>query len=140
MTGPESTTAHRREPLYEAAELLERAAAEAVDGPAWRRDIRHAVRASTLALERHLDSLAGGIGLGADITTEHPRLLHALEHLEAAQARLLVDLWEAQDAGSGTVDPGLSRRLRALATQLRHAADDEVDLLYESLNEPMGQD
>ncbi len=94
-------------------------------------DARAAVRAATLAVEHRLDLLSGPHGLGAEVAETEPRLLHALDKLEADLAALLVQFWRERDKpGAG---PALKGRLHQLAEAVRHVASAEYDIVYEAL-------
>ncbi len=97
-------------------------------------EARAAVRAATLAVEHRLDLLSGPHGLGAEVAETEPRLLHALDKLEADLAALLVEFWRERDTpGAG---PALKGRLHQLAGAVRHVASAEYDIVYETLNAP----
>lgn len=125
--------------LFSAASLLEAVAATAEAGLATVRSTRGALRAATIAVELCLDDLIGADGLAAEVTGESPRLIHATESLEVGLARSLVDLWENEAMGFAP-GPGFERSLRRLALQLRHLGNREIDLLWQSLNEPAAHD
>ena len=92
---------------------------------------RAAVRAATLAVEHRLDLLSGPHGLGAEVAETEPRLLHALDKLEADLATLLVEFWRERDKpGAG---PAVKARLHQLAEVVRHVASAEYDIVYEAL-------
>ncbi|MBI5949253.1 MAG: hypothetical protein HY875_14040 [Chloroflexi bacterium] len=92
---------------------------------------RAAVRAATLAVEHRLDLLSGPHGLGAEVAETEPRLLHALDKLEADLAALLVGFWRERDKpGAGST---VKARLHHLAEAVRHVASAEYDIVYEAL-------
>lgn len=121
-----------QESLLEVAAQLESAAR------AGGQSLAHAaVRAATLAVEHRLGLLTGPHGLEAEVAEHEPRLLRALDNLEAELARLLVAFWDAGE----TLDRGaLAFRLRELARQVRAASSDEYDIIYESLTAPSALD
>lgn len=121
--------------LFAAADQLDAIANTAGEGEGWVRTARGAIRKGTAAVEACLDELVGRDGLAAEITGDAPRLIHATESLEASLAKLLVDLWQSEANGQSP-DPGFARRLHRLAVQMRHLGNREMELLWESLNEP----
>jgi hypothetical protein len=130
-----------RDPLFQAAEMLESVAANPSPDQQWHAEVRRAIRAGAVAIERHMDLLLSADGMAEEIASEQPRLIHALGELEASHARLLVELWETRQAEPGLAPNGaVVGRLRRLARQMRHVAAQEIDLFYESLNEPAGLD
>jgi len=135
MTAPSSADRS----LFAAAAQLDQVADASADGTIDIRQTRRALRAASVAVEACLDELVGVDGLAAEVTSSSPRLIYATESLEAGLARSLVDLWESEVNGLAP-DQGLSQRMKKLALQLRHLGNREIDLLWESLNEPAATD
>jgi hypothetical protein len=121
--------------LFAAADLLDDLATVSGESADWSRRVRVALRAGTAAVEACLDDFVGRDGLATEIAGESPRLIYATGSLEAALARLLVDLWESEVDGAAP-DPGFARRLHRLAVQMRHLGNRELELLWESLIQP----
>jgi hypothetical protein len=97
------------------------------------------VRASIVAVERHLDTTHGEAGLEGDIVREEPRLIPAIERLQTDLARLLVELWEA-DRLTPADTPRFVTRLGKLAELVRAVGNQEFSLLHEFFNEPAAMD
>ena len=124
-----------RESLFRAAKQLDDAAEAYRPDHEWQLQARRAVRASIVAVERHLDTTFGSDGLADEVIHEEPRLLPAIERLEADLARVLIQLWEADYAAS-TERPAFVQKLRGLAGAVRAAGAEEFTLLHEFFNEP----
>lgn len=141
MAPTEQHNSRLREPLYRVADEIEEVARRA-DAPGdLSTGIRPAMRAGARALEAHMDAVASRGGMAGHFRLDQPRLLPALEHLEGSFAALLVELWETRsDDLDQTSRAEIASRLERLASRLRRAADEEVDLLYESFNEPASLD
>jgi hypothetical protein len=138
---------HHREIVLSALENSIRQAATQIDDVAdnpspsesWHSSVDAAIRKAILAIERHFGDLAGEDGLIHEIQTDDPRLIGTLERHEAALARLLVEMWETREAVT-SADEEHVERLRWLAGQLRHCANREITILYETFNPPPGID
>ena len=113
---------HARELGRPTQESLSNAAAElrrASEGPVsaqWLGAARGAVRAAAVAVEQELGALAASDGLSNKITDDEPRLLPALQKLQATLSATLVELWEVRDAGSDEL-ASLGKRVQGLAEQ-----------------------
>jgi hypothetical protein len=125
----------REDSLFKAAERLDRAAHASQLDAEWYAEVRTALRSATVAVEARLHSLAGARALAR----EHPRLIPALEQLEATLARLLIETWEAKGAAAA-LQPGFVARVHALVDQMRDAAGQEFALASEPFNEPGGHE
>ncbi|MBI2767118.1 MAG: hypothetical protein HYX53_14565 [Chloroflexi bacterium] len=97
----------------------------------WYALAHRALRDCISAVESRIQNLSGPDGIGGDISRREPRLIRAIEQLEADLARLLLDFWEAKRM-QPSERPAFVPRLAALAVEIRHAADDEWDLVAES--------
>ena len=135
MSAKETSPAATAPSLFRAAEDLRRASTT-VGTPGWVEEARSSVRGAILAVEQALGVLAAADGLGEEILDREPRLLHALEELEAALAGALVSLWETS-AGQTELSPG---HLPELARRLLSLAQRAFDLVQESMNEPAATD
>lgn len=118
--------------LFAASERLREVISTAPAIEPWFAEVRGAIEGCTRAVEYHLETLDGGGGLKEDVSLREPRLLSRLEHLDAELQQLLPALQDISQTAScpslGVVGP-----LARLALELRQVADEEVDLLYESL-------
>lgn len=137
MTASESSVPHVS--LNQAAISLHAAIESRETGDTWRNGARSAIRLAIMAVEHHLDALLARDGLAEDITAEAPRLIPAVERLEATLAKTLVRLWEAQGAEMD-MDPALPSALAHIAHQVDHLANEEIELFYESMTPAVGLD
>lgn len=123
----------RQESMFAAARLLEEAVAVPRGEASWYGGVRAALRACTVAVEARLDNVTGAGGQA--LRTQEPRLLPALERLEAALAQLLVEFWAAKgDVHELAYDH--DARLSQLVEAMRAVAGDEFALVHEVFNEP----
>lgn len=141
MANAELTTGTRprEDSLYRAAQELERAVRAADGGAEWYAAVRGALRRCILAVETRLDSLVGPGGMEAEIVRNEPRLIPALDRLEAALAALLVEFWETkgQPPSIASADTG---RLEDLLQQVLEIAGNEYMLVHEAFNAPGGEE
>lgn len=124
--------------LFRAAQELEEAM-NAPGGAAWHAHVRDALRQCILALETRLDYLLGPRGMEAEIVRDEPRLIPALDRLEAALAALLVDFWETKGQPPSVAEDE-TLRLQELLRHLREVAGNEFMLVHEAFNAPGGED
>lgn len=99
---------------------------------------RAALRDAIIAVESRIQSIAAADGIADSIGRDEPRLLPALEHIEADLARLLLDSWEATAVSPAADLFGV--RLQTLAAEMRRVADSEYAILAEAENSPTGID
>ncbi|MCC6382291.1 MAG: hypothetical protein IT304_07265 [Dehalococcoidia bacterium] len=121
--------------LLRASDQLGAALARAGDSPV---AARAALRDAIIAVESRIQSIAAADGIADSVGRDEPRLLPALEHIEADLARLLLDSWEAT-----AVSPAaelFTARLETLADEMRRVADSEFAILAEAENSPAGLD
>ncbi len=135
VSGAGRDRAPREDSLFRAADELEKAANASPSDPEWYPAVRTALRTATLAVEARLNSVASE----KSVAREHPRIIPALEQLEATLARLLVETWEAK-AHPDSLQPGFATQLRSLQGQMREAAGQEFALAREPFNEPGGHE
>lgn len=129
----------REESLFRAVQELEQAIAAPNGGEEWYAHVRAALRRCILAVETRLDSLIGPGGMEAQITRNEPRLIPALDKLEAALASLLVEFWETKGQPSSIATAGIGR-LEDLLRQVREIAGNEYMLVHEAFNAPGGEE
>lgn len=119
------------ESLLVAAEQLEKATGGG--------DVRAAVRDCALALEYHLDTLAKDLNADpASSRAVEPALVARARTVETRLKELLLTCWEflaRSDAELGDLD-----RARALATRMRDAGHEDIDLVFAQLLLPQGLD
>ena len=120
------------ESLFAATARLEAVIAAAPVLDPWCSQLQAALRDCTLAVQYHLETLDGDDGMKEHITRDEPRLISRLERLDAALQHLLPELGDACQSSAGSTR-ALIEPLAHLVTELRQAADDEVEILYESL-------
>jgi hypothetical protein len=120
------------ESLFAATARLEAVIASAPVLDPWCLELQAALTDCTLAVKYHLETLDGDDGMIEHLTREEPRLIYRLERLDAALKHLLPELGDACQSSAGTAR-GLIEPLVHLVTELRHAADDELEILHESL-------
>ncbi len=120
--------------LFAASQRLEEVIAAAPPVEPWRGQLRDALEACRSAVEFHIQRLDGEGGLREDLGGEAPRLLSRLQRLDSELEHLLPELLSASQTTNriGVTDP-----LVHIVEQIRHVADEEVDLIYEALT-PMG--
>lgn len=124
--------------LFRAAQELEEAI-NAPGGGAWHVNVRDALRKCILAVETRLDYLLGPKGMEAEIARDEPRLIPALDRLEAALAGLLVDFWETKGQQTSRAEEE-TLRLQELLRHLREVAGNEFMLVHEAFNTTGGED
>jgi hypothetical protein len=120
------------ESLFAATARLEAVIAAAPVVEPWSVQLQEALRDCTLAVQYHLETLDGDDGMKEQLAREEPRLIWRLERLDAALKHLLPELRDARQSSAGST-MALVEPLAHLANELRHAADDELEILYESL-------
>jgi hypothetical protein len=118
--------------LFAATERLQEVIAAAPKVEPWYEEVRQALGACTRAVEYHLHSLDDDGGLKEGMSRDEPRLIWRLDRLDAELKHLLPEL---QDANHSAAPPStaLLGPLIHIAMGLRQVADEEVELLYESL-------
>lgn len=118
-----------RPSLLAAAEDLRRLGnhPDAIDWPA---EALPAVRAAIVAVEGELDALYARDSRGELVTQAEPRLIHAVEELQAHLARELVTLWEMKEAST---DAAEKTQIAGAALRLLDLSERGVNLFYESL-------
>lgn len=89
-----------------------------------------ALRDSAAAIEHHLDTLTQELATGGRLP---PRLRPVALDIEARLRSLLVRCWEAERAqvGAGSSAEGL----RALATDMREAATDDLKMVFDTFRD-----
>ncbi len=122
--------------LFEAAQRLREAASLPTTSENWLAEAQGAVRSCTIAVEAALDNLMAADGFGADVQFREPRLIPALERLEAAMATMLLEFWQAKTRRTTTE---FVQRLSLLAVALRAAATDAFELAHEAMISPAGE-
>lgn len=122
--------------LAAAAARLEKVIAGSPMIDPWFAQLEDALTECTAAIQYHLETIDGDDGMREHIAREEPRLISRLERLDDALQRLLPELRDVRQCSKGFT-PGLIQPLAHLLAELRHADDDELSILYESLM-PMG--
>lgn len=102
----------------------------------WCAQLEAALTECTSAVRYHLETLDGDDGMREHITRQEPRLISRLERLDDELKRLLPELVDACQASAG-LPRVLTEPLAHLVAELHHADNDELEILYESLN-PVG--
>lgn len=121
--------------LLRASDQLAAAIGDAGGAPA---AVRAALRDAIIAVESRIQGIAASDGIAEGIVRDEPRLLPALERIEADLARLLLDSWEATALSPSAA---LFRsHLQTLAAEMRRVADSEYAILAEAENSPSGLD
>lgn len=115
--------------LFDAAQRLKEAASLPTTSDRWLGDAQAAVRNCTFAVEAALDNLTAPDGLRGEVHFREPRLIPALERLEAAMATMLLEFWQAK---TRRATPDYVQRLGLLAIALRAAATDAFELAHEA--------
>ena len=123
--------------LFEAAQRLREAASLPSTSENWLAEAQAAVRHCTFAVEAALDNLTATDGLRGEVQFREPRLIPALERLEAAMATMLLEFWQAK---TRRATPEFVQRLGLLAVALRAAATDAFELAHEALISPSGEE
>ena len=118
--------------LFAATERLQQVIAAAPTVEPWYEDVRQALDVCTRAVEYHLHTLDDDGGLKEGLSREEPRLISRLERLDAELQHLLPEL-ENVNHSATPPSAALLGPLVHLAMELRQVADEEVELLYESL-------
>lgn len=118
--------------LFAASARLQEVIAQAPAVEPWYADVRTALEECRSAVEHHLHGLLDDGGLKDDIGRSEPRLISRLDRLDAELQGLLPELLDANDCAARTSETFVSPLAR-LAAEIRQLADEEVDLLYESL-------
>jgi len=131
-----ATVEPSRTSLLEAASRLRQASANRTS-PDWLRDTRGAVRTAMIAVEETLNALLGANSLGNEIVADEPRLLPAIEKLEADLASMLVALWRMPATAAGAGD---GATLARLAGQLQTVGDELFNLVHEWATSPEALD
>lgn len=126
---PETAIRPKRPTLRVAAEELRRIGShpEAMD---WTAEALPAVRAAIVAVEGELDALYARDTSGETVAQAEPRLIHAVEELQAHLAKELVTLWEMKEAPAATMDPA---HVAQAAARLLDLAERSLALVYEAL-------
>lgn len=123
--------------LFEAAQRLKEAASLPTTSDRWLAEAQAAVRNCTFAVEAALDNLTSADGLRGEVQFREPRLIPALERLEAAMATMLLEFWQAK---TRRPTPDFGQRLGLLAVALRAAATDAFELAHQALISPSGEE
>ncbi len=122
--------------LFDAAQRLREAASLPTTSENWLADAQAAVRSCTIAVEAALDNLVAADGFGVEVQFREPRLIPALERLEAAMATMLLEFWQAK---TRRTTPEFVQRLSLLSIALRAAATDAFELAHEAMISPSGE-
>ena len=93
-------------------------------------ELHLALAETAVAIEYHLDTLSAQLRIGAEHAIE-PRLRPAAARLEGELHGLLTRSWTA-DAGLAGGEPPPALGIAALAADIRRAASDELDMVFES--------
>ena len=120
------------ESLFAATARLEAVIAAAPPLDPWCVELQAALTDCTTAVLYHLETLDGDDGMKEHLSREEPRLIFRLERLDAALKHLLPELGNACESSAGSA-MALIAPLAHLVTELHQAADDELEILYESL-------
>jgi hypothetical protein len=120
------------ESLFAATARLEEVIAAAPVIDPWCAQLQTALRDCTVAVQYHLETLDGDHGMKEQIMREEPRLISRLERLDAALKHLVEELRDARLSSAGSTR-ALIEPYAHLVTELHHADDDELEILYESL-------
>ena len=127
-----ATNAPASASLFTASLRLQEVIGNAPAVEPWYADVRRVLDECRAAVEYHLHALDGDGGLKHDIGRSEPRLISRLDRLDAELQNLLPELLDANDCAARTSASFVGPLIR-LATEIRQLADEEVDLLYESL-------
>lgn len=112
------------------SESLLRAALRVDAAGASRDELHLALAEMSVAIEYHLDTLSAQLRIGAEHSIE-PRLRPAATRLETELHGLLTRCWTAA-AGIVHGEPLASLGIATLAADIRGAASDELDMVFES--------
>ena len=118
--------------LFAATERLQQVIAAAPVVEPWYDEVRDALDSCRRAVEYHLHTLEDDGGLKDGISRDEPRLISRLDRLDAELKHLLPELDNANESAAPPC-PALLGPLVHIALELRQVADEEVELLYESL-------
>ena len=132
----ESSIRPPRPSLLNAAEELRRLGSHP-DALDWPVEALPAVRAAIVAVEGELDALYVRDRQGDLVTQAEPRLIHAVEELQANLAKELVSLWEMKESEPGTVEKA---QIADAARRLVELAEKGIGLFYESLKDAHAMD
>lgn len=122
--------------LVAAAARIEAVIAGAPMMDPWFVQLESALNECTQAIQYHLETIEGVDGMREHIAREEPRLIARLERLDEALKHILPELRDVWTCSRGFT-PGLIEPLGHLLAELRHADDDELEIMYDSLM-PMG--
>lgn len=93
--------------------------------------VRDSLRDVVTALEQRLDALRANGGLADSIVEKEPRLLNAVEALEASLSDVLTGFWELQK-DNAPIDPSAVVRISGMVDRLDAVGEKESALLFES--------
>ena len=118
--------------LQAAAARIQEVIAAAPTMDPWFLQLEDALAQCTAAVQYHLETIEGVDGMREHIAREEPRLIWRLQRLDEALQHILPELCDVRRCSEGFT-PALIQPLNHLLGELRHADDDELSLIYETL-------